>query len=307
MKSDIQLISESPVNCNYLKALSSQESKCLKDMLLLMITDIQKLCNDNNITFMLGGGSCLGAIRHQGFIPWDDDLDIMMFRKDYDKLISLCQAGKLGEMYEYDHPDKKKDSKNLFLKIYRKGTLDNELFSENAPFPKGIFIDIFPIDYVPKSSIQKKIHSFISNGLRAIASSVFFSQFPSQKYKELAYQNKETKKIYQYRKLIGNIFGIIPHRKWVYWFDKYNSSIKESDSVTIPTGRKMYLGEIQSVSTFLPIQYRKFEDLVLPIPNDYHTYLSSLYKNYMELPPENKREKHLIYQFKCEPISKANL
>lgn len=306
MKSDTQLISESAASSNYLKELSSEESICLKNMLLLMISDIKKICEDNNITFMLGGGSCLGAIRHQGFIPWDDDLDIMMFRKDYENLIKLCHDGKLGEQYEYDHPDKNKDSKNLFLKIYRKDTMDNELFCENAPFPKGIFVDIFPIDYVPRNHIKRKIHAIISNGLRVIASSVFFSQFPSKKYKDLAYQNKETKKMYNYRRWIGRIFGILPHRKWVYWFDKYNSSIAESDYVTIPTGRKLYIGEIQSVSTFLPVQYKKFEDLILPIPNDYHTYLTSLYNNYMELPPVDKREKHLIFQFKCQPISKQN-
>lgn len=300
MKSDTQLISENSKSFDYLKPLTTEESLRLKKMLLIMIRDIKKLCDDYKISFMLGGGSCLGAVRHNGFIPWDDDLDIMMLRNDYTKLINLLEEGKLGDSYEYDYPHKNNDSKNLFLKIYRKGTLDNELFNENAPFPKGIFVDVFPIDYVDKGTIKRKLHGILSNALRVIASSVFFTQYPSKKYKQVVSQNKKTKKIFYYRSIIGHICGIIPHKKWVYWFDKYNSSVAESEYVTIPAGRNLYLGEVQKTSTFLSVIHTDFEGIKLPIPKDYHAYLTSLYNNYMELPSEEKRERHLIFQFKCD-------
>ena len=91
MKSDTQMLNELAAQSEYLHVLTEEESKDLKQMLLIMYKDIAKLCDENNITFMLGGGSCLGAIRHKGYIPWDDDLDLMMFRRDYEALIQLCR------------------------------------------------------------------------------------------------------------------------------------------------------------------------------------------------------------------------
>ncbi len=300
MKSDTQLLNELAAKTDYLHVLTEHESLNLKKMLLIMVRDVMRLCETNGITCMLGGGSCLGAIRHKGFIPWDDDLDLMMFRDDYEKLIVLCRDGALGKDYEVNYPSDKFDSKNPYLKIYRKGTLDNELYNENTPFPDGVFIDVFPIDNTPRKAFIRKLRGLLSDSLLIISTCVLYSQYPSSKYKEFVSQTKETKRRYQLRVLIGSIFGVIPHRRWVYWFDRFSIYDKDTGYVTIPTGRKGYVGEVQKTTVFLPVKYVPFEDMELPIPSDYHTYLVGLYNNYMEMPPLEKRERHMVYQFKCE-------
>ena len=88
MKSDSELMNELAHKTNYLHEMTSSESSAMKRALLDIYRDVAKLCEKEGLTLMLSGGSCLGAIRHKGFIPWDDDLDVMMRRDDYEKFLS---------------------------------------------------------------------------------------------------------------------------------------------------------------------------------------------------------------------------
>ena len=105
--------------------LTDQDRQRLHSTLLEMYDKIRNLCQAYSLTCLLGGGSCLGAIRHRGFIPWDDDLDLMMPRRDYDIFVKLCLSGELGDAFEFSVPSKDIDSKNTFLKIYKKNTINS--------------------------------------------------------------------------------------------------------------------------------------------------------------------------------------
>lgn len=297
MKTDTQIMNELAVSSGFLKPQSEEESKAQKALLLEMYKDIASLCDKHGLVYMMGGGTCLGAIRHQGYIPWDDDLDIMIPRSSYDKLVALCKAGELGEKYEIDTPSKDKDSKNTFLKIYRKNTLDVELYCENMPFPIGIFIDIFPMDNVPKNKYVRKLKGYISDFLQAVCTCVLYAQYPSKKYKEFMSLDPEALKRYNQRMFIGKVFGIIPHRKWVWWFDQFNARTKATGLMTIPTGRKHYFGETQPTNVFLPTKKAMFEGIEVNVPADYDAYLTALYRDYMSIPPVEKRERHFVYKF----------
>ena len=291
-------MNELAVKTSFLRTLTDDESRALKRLLLEMYCDIAKLCDTYHLKYMLGGGSCLGAVRHKGFIPWDDDLDIMMPRDSYDQFIAHCEKGELGDTYEFSYPQREKDSRNPFLKVFKKGTLDVELQNDNTPFPKGVYIDVFPMESAPKTKIIRKLKGYISDTLRIICTSVLYAQYPSKKYKDFMSLDSIAFRRYKNRMLIGRLFGIVSHKRWVWLFDRFNHSTKITGYITIPTGRKGYFGESLPSSIFFPTREALFEGITVNIPNDSDLYLTSLYRDYMVIPPIEHRERHQVYLFR---------
>ena len=125
-----------------------------KKRLMKMITFLEEICKKYNIQYFLDSGSLLGAIRHQGFIPWDDDLDIILFREDYDKLVTLLQ-----NTYPYKVIDHHYTEGYImpFAKLVDSTTklVNNKIIETNE---LGLFIDLFPIDNIPDNWIKKKLY-----------------------------------------------------------------------------------------------------------------------------------------------------
>ena len=298
MKSDSTLMNELAHKTNYLRQLTAEESAGMKKALLDIYKDVAALCDKYGLVYMMSGGTCLGTVRHQGFIPWDDDLDIMMPRKDYDRLIELLAKGELGDKYEYDAPNAETDAKTIFLKIYRSNSLNVDVYSEGAPFPQGLYIDVFALDSCPKTKFGQKIKGLFANGLQFIAILRLYSQFQCKTMQEFMALDEGLNRRYKLKVFLGKMFGFAPHRKWVYWFDKFVSSSKPGCPVGIPTGRKYYTGEIFPADVYFPPQKGVFEGIEVNIPANYDAYLTNLYHDYMKLPPEDKRERHFICEFK---------
>lgn len=292
MKSDFELMNELAKRSDYLRELTDDESKALKKTLLAMYVDIARLCEAHNLTVMLCGGSCLGAIRHKGFIPWDDDLDLLMPRRDYEQLIRLLEQGALGENYEFNTPNSKTDAKNVFLKIYRRNTLNVDIYSDTPAFPQGIAIDVFALDAVPRTRFGQYVKGLIANGLQFASIVVLYAQYPSEHLREFMSLDRDMLRRYRFKCMLGRILGIIPHSKWVWWFDRFVACDRDDRQWGIPTGRKYYNGEIFPREVYVPAAEAEFEGMKVHIPNQFDPYLRNLYKDYMQLPPENKRERH---------------
>lgn len=297
MRSYKELLNDAAKHGIGLRELSSEESAALKRCLLDIYQEIARICDTHHLMMMLGGGSCLGAVRHHGFIPWDDDLDLLMPRKDYNKLIQLCESGELGENYFISYPNKEKDSPSMFLKIYRKDTLMKGLGASSCNYPQECFVDVFPIEGMSDIKLIRKIKGFFANCLRFIANTVAESGKMTKEEKLFYSSDRSLWKYICFRKIIGRCFSVVSHKRWVYYYDSFvrNSSI--ANKVGIPTGRKLYDGELFDSSVYFPPSKGVFENLEVYLPSDTDKYLTNLYHQYMELPPEDKRERHFFIEF----------
>ena len=299
MKTFTDLLNDAARKSNILKELTVQEQQQIRAVLIEEYKVIAGFCSQHDLTLFLGGGSCLGAVRHKGFIPWDDDLDLNMPRADYNRLIKLIEQGAFPEGYDFSYPSKHRDCKNPFLKIYVKGTKNVEIYDIGTSFPKGISIDIFSMDNVPANGLMRKVKALCFEIINFIAVSTFFYENQNSEFKSFVCTNHELKKKYQTRCRLGMLFSWIGHKRLAYWTDKIAQHKTEGEYVTYPTGRRHYLGEMLPRSIFLPVSKGIFEGIDVNLPNQPDRYLEHIYgKTYMELPPENKRERHFVVEIK---------
>lgn len=278
-----------------IRELSDTESSKLKQTLLDIYLDIYNVCEQNHLACFLGGGSCLGAVRHGGFIPWDDDLDLNMPRSDYNKFPALLLAA-FPNKYHIVGAGFSKTTPYNYIKIEKIGTRLETIF-DNAEDSNGIGIDIFPLEEMPKGKIHNFLHGTLLNALFFIAICTKLYQKPSIVDHYLSLTRKGRQKIFL-RKTIGFLFSWKSYSSWNTYGDHLASKCYHSKFCTFPSGRKHYFGEKQSIDTFFPLQKATFEGLPCYLPAKYDTYLTSLYGNYMEIPPVEKREKHFIINIK---------
>lgn len=299
MKTFSDLLNDAAKKGNVLKELTPLDQKKLKTALLEEYKVIASFCERHGLVVFLGGGSCLGAVRHKGFIPWDDDLDLNMPRADYDKLIALIEQGRFPEGYEFSFPSKMHDCKNPFLKIYVEGTKNIEIYDIGTSFPKGINIDIFPMENVPNKKLIRFIKALFFEVINVITISVFYYENRNSKLEEFINADEDLRKMYLTRCLLGRLFSWIGHKTLAYWTDKIAQHDKETGLVTYPTGRRHYIGEIMPRSVFLPVSKGVFEGIEVNLPGQPEKYLENLYgKTYMQVPPPEKRERHFVVEFK---------
>lgn len=119
---------------------------------LEILDEFVRVCEKYGLQYYLVGGTLLGAIRHQGFIPWDDDIDVAMPREDYDRFADVA-AAELGPQFFYQCPETDPYYFLTYAKVRKNGTKIYEERFKNAQFHKGVFIDIFPLDFCPKPGL----------------------------------------------------------------------------------------------------------------------------------------------------------
>jgi len=273
------------VKTNNAHIFSDEERYNLHVVLLEMLLELDRICRRNNIEYYLFMGTMLGAVRHSGFIPWDDDLDVAMMRSEYEKFKEACKKDLDQSKFFYQDHTTDSHYRWGYARIQRKDTEFVRLGQEHLKMRTGIFLDIFPLDNVPDFAPLRMLHHLYCFILRKIL------------YAEVG---RKSSKIFILRVWYA-FLTIIPHT-WVHRrIEKLSMKRKKTKFVrilTFPTPKGKICGYLRK--WFENFENIKFENHIFPSIKDYDEFLKYNYGNYMQLPPPEKRKF-------CHPVSKFKL
>lgn len=267
---------------------------------LEILSDFIGVCQKYNLTYFVVYGTAIGAVRHSGFIPWDDDIDVGMLREDYNKFFEVFQD-ELGEKYNLLTPEIDGRYACTVTHIQRKGTKFVSEASQDLKCEQCIFMDIFPFDYVAadqKAAVRQGRKANILGKLLFLSGSAY-PLIPFGGFKgEIAALG--CKLIHILLKLIR----ITPqklYKRFVEVSTAYNNSDDRSEYVTSFEYAGCLKDRVKRNGLF-PMKEVQFENLRVNIPANNHEFLSKVYGDYMQMPPENERVNHmpLIIQFEGE-------
>ena len=280
-----------------LQELSQEDIENIQHIILSMIADLDQYFQKHDIHYYLGGGSALGSIRHQGFIPWDEDMDINMLSADIDKLANLFKTDSyLSEKYYFCENDYDHEFDVNFARIKLKGTSFKEYLYKDYS-KDGIFIDIFPVENVPDNKLLRNIQGFFVTSLLFICSCV---RIKDKKELYLNFQGDDTYTSGIQKKVrIGKIFAFRSLNKWLKSSKKMMRKCKNQHSqyITVPTGKRHYFGEMYKREDIFPVVYKKFNDIELPVARHNEIYMSKMFGDYMKIPAVEDRERHFICSY----------
>ena len=252
---------------------SDNNLKKLHEVQIEILDEIVRICNKHNLTYFLIYGTLIGAVRHKGFIPWDDDLDIGMPREDYEKFIKIAKKELDNKYYLQDISTDKEYWQN-FIKIRKNNTLFDESTLENINTHKGIFVDIFPFDNINKDGIYRKVKWSILKNLYN------FCLYYRGIYK------KENVNHFVFCKILSKL-----KMKYILRFCDFYMRGKESSKYTIDYST-LY-PHVMDKKWIYPTKEIMFENKLYSCPNDTDLFLKNIYGDYMKLPPKDKRVTHL--------------
>lgn len=255
--------------------------KKLQKWILYIANEVVKICEKYSIPYSIDGGTLLGAVRHKGFIPWDDDLDIAMLRKDYERFLEVCETELDKDRFFLQTEWNEMDYAFSFSKIQLVGTEIIEDFSKNVNIHHGIFVDIFPYDNLPDNLAVRKRYLRRNHILKNLI-------WVKCGYGGIEHKGKLSYKIFKVLSMPLSIPKLKSRRYKL--ITKYNNQrMKEVFNSDYPENflRKEWFSEMKIY---------EFEGEKMLGFRDADAFLTTLYGNYMQLPPEEDRITHTAYQ-----------
>lgn len=261
-----------------MRELKSEEVKKIQ---INILKAVDKFCRENNIKYFLSGGTLLGAIRHKGYIPWDDDIDIMMPRSDYNKLLNLLNQKK----WDFRIKSKEIDSKFPFTFAKIEDITTVLIEDTQVKYEIGINIDVFPLDGFPENEEES---------IRFVKKIVFLRNIYSLKIIKFNRKRKLIKNICLFLSKISlltinmeNLIGKIVNmsKKYDYNSSRYVGCVVWGYGLRERMNKDIFESSIEV----------EFENNLYKAPIGYELYLKHLYGDFMKLPPEEKRNTHHRY------------
>jgi lipopolysaccharide cholinephosphotransferase len=264
--------------------MTSEELRAVQLVELELLCEVDRVCRKCGITYRIVAGTLLGAVRHGGFIPWDDDADVAFLREEYEQFRTACETElDTSRFYFQDHRSTP-GYRWGYGKLRRKGTEFIRLNQEHMPYEQGIFIDLFPYDYVPDNTLFRQLHCFKCFLYRK----VFWAPVGMNTSKGLG-------------RLAFLLLNKIPAQRLYNSYERFVARNNKHESgwiriLTFPTptrdhGYKRRWADETS-------EYM-FEGMSFLGPKEYDDYMTFKFGDYMSLPPDSERKTH--------PISKLGL
>ncbi len=277
--------------------LDEEQVRALQQVLLSMLDDIVECCEKHRIRYTLGGGSVLGALRHKGFIPWDDDIDINMPRADYERFVRFFRM-EYSDRYWLHTPRDTHDLALPMAKVRKKGTVlrERDDFHNNEC---GVAIDIFIIENTYDQPLKRRIHGTGSMGLLYLLSCRKFFR-DRKELMRLAKSLPKVPSVFRFKIASGAVLAVLPTDVWCRMADRWNGKCKNDHSVYVSGagGRLHFFGELYKRADFVESRKAEFEGRSLNVPKKAEEYLTHCYGDWKKIPKESEREKHIVFEFK---------
>ena len=274
-----------------MKELTPEEQPRWNAVINGVLRQFISICKEHNLTYFCCGGTAIGTVRHQGMIPWDDDVDVFMPRPDYDRFVQIASQ-QLPDGLELVTPYNKPNYPLYFVKLCdSRTTLQEEL---DVPCVYGLYIDVFPIDGAPDdieaARAMERQFTKTKHKLEAISTHVSFTAYLS-----LLKTPKEWGRFA--RKTLGFFFREWYRKRLLQQMTdiSYRYSYESASLVAVYCGSygpkevfpKAWLQGTKSFS---------YEGMDVDLPVGYDDYLRQYYGDYMQLPPVEKRERHFVIE-----------
>lgn len=269
---------------------SGYNLKKIQEIELEILDEIIRICDKYQIKYDLEGGSCIGAVRHSGMIPWDDDIDLGMLRSEYDRFVAVCKKELDASRFLFQDMNTDPNCGLIFGKVRRKDTILSETYSHQLSFHQGVWVDIFAYDNVVDDDSQrmkerKKIKRL--QNLYIIRCGYKWPEGASRVEKLGYFLIKPFTYLFSYNYYVTHLNQRMR---------KHNT---ESCSYVFNYGGAYPDKGLFSKTLFTNLINHEFNGRQVKIFKDYDLYLTQLFGDYMQLPPKEKRNggSHIVFQF----------